>query len=192
MLCAHDDGTSSRRTHCKKSAKQLPLLETYDACKSLHMLTMLSMHPSPTSASLLADAPSPRGSDATLASGVHCPRVPEQFVTSPLCLPSSRTPLLGPSPLRTVLKTFAIYGSSPSNALLGRTRLRDGKMEAMNLVAALWVKKNAVRSAFRATHHQGKAVVKPPSGEAGDSLVAYGAASVLLTPEKAKSGRTPK
>lgn len=70
--------------------------------------------------------------------------------------------------------------------------MRDGKMEAMNLVAALWVKKNAVRSAFRATHHQGKAVVKPPSGEAGDSLVAYGAASVLLTPEKAKSGRTPK
>jgi len=65
-------------------------------------------------------------------------------------------------------------------------------MEAMNLVAALWVKKNAVRSAFRATHHQGKAVVKPPSGEAGDSLVAYGAASVLLTPEKAKGGRTPK
>jgi len=86
VLCAHDDGTSSRRTHCKKSAKQLPLLETYDACKSLHMLTMLSMHPSPTSASLLADAPLPRGSDATLASGVHCPRVPEQFVASPLCL----------------------------------------------------------------------------------------------------------
>src|ERR1700674_1615320 len=51
----------------KKSAKQLPLLETYDAYKSLHMLTMLSMHPSPTSASLLADAPLPRGSDATLA-----------------------------------------------------------------------------------------------------------------------------
>ena len=70
--------------------------------------------------------------------------------------------------------------------------MRNGKMEAMNLVAALWVKKNAVRSAFRATHHQGKAVVKPPSGEAGDSLVAYGAASVLFAPEKAKSGRTPK
>src|SRR6202035_3568583 len=43
-------------------------------------------HPSPTSASVLADAPLPRGSDATLASGVHCPRVPERFVTSPLCL----------------------------------------------------------------------------------------------------------
>src|ERR1700721_1352442 len=70
----------------KKSAKQLPLLEDYDAYKSLHMLTMLSMHPSPTSASLLADAPLPRGSDATLASGVHCPRVPEHSVTSPLCL----------------------------------------------------------------------------------------------------------
>jgi hypothetical protein len=81
VLCAHDDGTSSRRTHCKKSAEHLPLSEPYDACKSLHMLTMLSMRPSPTSASMLADAPLPRGSDATLASGVHCPRVPEQFVT---------------------------------------------------------------------------------------------------------------
>lgn len=59
--------------------------------------------------------------------GIHCPRVPEQSVTSPLCLPSSRTPLLGPSPLRTVLKTFAIYGSSPSNARLGKTRLRNRK-----------------------------------------------------------------
>jgi glutathione synthase/RimK-type ligase-like ATP-grasp enzyme len=65
-------------------------------------------------------------------------------------------------------------------------------MEAMNLVAALWVKKNAVRSAFRATHHQGEAVVKPPSGETGDSLVTYGTVSVLLTPEKATSSRTSK
>jgi hypothetical protein len=86
VLCAHDDGTSSRSTHCKKSAEHLPLLETYDAYKSLHMLTMLSIHPSPTSASMLADAPLPRGSDATLASGVHCPRVPERFVTWPLRL----------------------------------------------------------------------------------------------------------
>src|SRR6266705_3584558 len=44
------------------------------------------LHPSPTPASMLADAPLPRGSDATLASGVHCPRVPEQFVTWPLRL----------------------------------------------------------------------------------------------------------
>src|ERR1700737_3771848 len=81
---------------------------------------------------------------------VHCPRASNGLLSPRSSLPSSRTPLLGPSPLRTVLKTFAIYGSSPSNALLGRTRLRNGKMEAMNLVAALWVKKNAVRSAFRA------------------------------------------
>jgi hypothetical protein len=86
VMCAHDDGTSSRRTHYKKSAEHLPLPETYDACKSLHMLTMLSMHPSPTSTSMLADAPLPRGSDATLASGVHGPRVPERFVTWPLRL----------------------------------------------------------------------------------------------------------
>src|SRR5260370_33996208 len=91
---------------------------------------------------------------------VHCPRASNGLLPPRSYLPSSRTPLLGPSPLRTVLKTFAIYGSSPSNALLGKTRLRNGKMEAMNLVAALWLKKHAVRSAFRATHHQRKAVVK--------------------------------
>src|ERR1039458_10362334 len=119
---------------------------------------------------------------------VHCPRASNGSLPPRSNLPSSRTPLLGSSPLRTVLKTFAIYGSSPSNALLGRTRLRNGKMEAMNLVAALWVKKNAVRSAFRATHHQGKAVVKPPSGEAGDSLVAYVRAQ---SPRRVSSHQSP-
>jgi len=32
--------------------------------------------------------------------------------------PSGRTPLLGPSPLRTVRKAFAVYGSSPSSCRL--------------------------------------------------------------------------
>ena len=54
---------------------------------------------------------------------VHCPRASNGLLPPRSYLPSSRTPLLGPSPLRTVLKTFAIYGSSPSNALLGRTRM---------------------------------------------------------------------
>src|SRR5271167_1540602 len=35
---------------------------------------------------MLADASLSRDSDATLADAFHCPRVPEQFVTSPLRL----------------------------------------------------------------------------------------------------------
>jgi len=53
---------------------------------------------------------------------------------------SSRTPLLGPSPLRTVHASFPAHSSSPSNASLGETRFRDGNMLAMNLVVALWMK----------------------------------------------------
>ena len=52
----------------RRAAKHLRLFEVYDAYEHLRILTMLSMEPSPTSASMLADAPSPRGSDATLAS----------------------------------------------------------------------------------------------------------------------------
>jgi hypothetical protein len=39
---AHDEGHTSLRTHCNKSAKHLPLPGAYDAYESLHMLTMLS------------------------------------------------------------------------------------------------------------------------------------------------------
>ena len=129
---------------------------------------------------------------STLQLWVHCPMASDGLLPPRLYLPSGRTPLLRSSPLRTVLKTFTIYGSSPSNALLRKTRFRDGKMEAMNLVAALWVKKNAVRSPFRAAHHQGDAIMKSPSGETGDFLTAYGTTSVLVMPEKAKHVRTPK
>jgi len=175
----------------RRAPQHVRLLEAYDAYERVCILTNATK-PSPVSALCSQIHRFLAVAMPLLRVWVHCPRASNGLLPRRSNLPSSRTPLLGPSPLRTVLKTFAIYGSSPSNALLGRTRLRNGKMEAMNLVAALWVKKNAVRSAFRATHHQGKAVVKPPSGEAGDSLVAYGAASVLLAPEKAKSGRTPK
>jgi len=63
-----------------------------------------------------------------LRAWIHCPRAPEQFVTSPLCLVgyvrwdarsdrvpplrSSQARLLAPSPLRTVRNTFALHGSS--------------------------------------------------------------------------------
>jgi hypothetical protein len=40
--------------------------------------------------------------------------------------PSSRTPLLGPSPLRTVHASFLAHSSSPANASLRETRLRYG------------------------------------------------------------------
>ncbi len=50
---------------------------------------------------------------------VHCPRASNGLLPPRSYLPSSRTPLLGPSPLRTVLKTFAIYGSSPSKRPFG-------------------------------------------------------------------------
>jgi len=65
-------------------------------------------------------------------------------------------------------------------------------MQAVNLVAALWVKKNAVCSPFRATHRQGDAIMQAPAGDAGDFLTAYGTTSVLVVPEKAKNFRTPK
>jgi hypothetical protein len=54
--------------------------------------------------------------------------------------PSSQTPLLGPGPLRTGRETFASSGSSPSNASFRETRLRYGKMLAVNRVMALGMK----------------------------------------------------
>ena len=60
-------------------------------------------------------------------------------------------------------------------------------MQAVNLVSALWVKKNAVCSPFRATQHQGDAIMQAPAGDAGDFLTAYGTTSVLLVPEIAKT-----
>jgi hypothetical protein len=71
----HDQGTSSLGTHCKESAKHLPLPETYDAYANSHMLAMLS-----TLAPGRLDA-----SSCTIASrfrcrscdrGIHCRRVP--------------------------------------------------------------------------------------------------------------------
>jgi len=42
VVYAHDEGHTSLRTHCNKSAEHLPLPGAYDAYESLHMLTMLS------------------------------------------------------------------------------------------------------------------------------------------------------
>ena len=50
---------------CNESAEHLPLPGYHGAYKSLHILTMLS-DPRPISASMLADAPLPRGSGADL------------------------------------------------------------------------------------------------------------------------------
>ena len=55
-------------------------------------------------------------------------------------IPSSRTPLLGPSPLRTVHASFLAHSSSPANASLRETRLRYEKTLAVNPVVALRMK----------------------------------------------------
>jgi hypothetical protein len=54
--------------------------------------------------------------------------------------PSSRTPLLGPSPLRTAHASFLAHSSSPANASLRETRLRYGKTLAVNPAGALRMK----------------------------------------------------
>ena len=100
--------------------------------------------PLPFAAAMLAATPFPRGSGANLAvAGFVVGTLSDQLLPSPQSVgrPSSQTPLLGPSPLRTVLKTFATIRLKPFERLFwGGRGLRNGKMEAMNLVAALWVK----------------------------------------------------
>ena len=54
-------------------------------------------------------------------------------------LPSSPPPLLGPGPLRTVHASFPAHSSSTANASFRETRLRYGKMLAVNPVVALWM-----------------------------------------------------
>jgi len=110
----------------KRAPQHIRLSRANDAYEHLCILTLL-----PSLAPLhlmLADTPWPHGFGATLANVGPLSEGFERSVASPLYLPSGQAPLLGPSPLRTVLKTFAIYGSSPSNALLRKTRLKDGKM----------------------------------------------------------------
>jgi hypothetical protein len=58
---------------------------------------------------------------------------------SPL-LPSSRTALQPPGPLRTGREGFPSPSSSPSNASLKETRFRNGKTLTMNPVMALGMK----------------------------------------------------
>ena len=71
--------------HYNKSAEHLPLPNDNDAYESLHMLTVLStLGPSPPRCwqmhrCLTVSVP-------LLRAWIHCPRAPEQFVTSPLCL----------------------------------------------------------------------------------------------------------
>ena len=103
----------------KRAPQHIRLSRANDAYEHLCILTLL-----PSLAPLhlmLADTPWPHGFGATYES-------------------SSRTPLLGPSPLRTVHASFPAHSSSPSNASLGETRFRDGNMLAMNLVVALRMK----------------------------------------------------
>ena len=106
--------------------------------------------------------------------------------------PSSRTPLLGPGPLRTGRETFASSGSSPSNASFRETRFRYGKMLAVNPVVALWMNQHTVVCTRGTTRHTRDAIVYAPACDPGDLGVTHGAESALEPPEKAKSPRPPK
>src|SRR6267154_3673797 len=104
----------------RRAAQHFRLSSADDACEHLYILIVRSsLGPSP-----------PNAGRYTVASRFRCRS----------CESSSRTPLLGPSPLRTVHASFPAHSSSPSNASLGETRFRDGNMLAMNLVVALWMK----------------------------------------------------
>jgi hypothetical protein len=83
-------------------------------------------------------------------------------------------------------------GSSPSTASFRETRFRYGKMLAVNPVAALWMKQDAVICTRGTTHQTRDAIVNAPAGDPGDLGVAHGAEPALELPEKAKSPRTPK
>jgi len=73
--------------------------------------------------------------------------------------PSSRTPSLGPGPLRTGRDSFPSSGSSTSNACLRVTRFGNGKMQVMNPVMALGMKQDAVLGAGRTTLQSGDTIV---------------------------------
>jgi hypothetical protein len=107
-------------------------------------------------------------------------------------LPSGQAPLLGPSPLRTVHASFPAHSSSTANASFRETRLRYGKMLAVNPVVALWMEQNAVFYTRGTTFHTRDAIVNAPARDPSDRGVAHGAEPALERPEKAKSPRTPK
>jgi hypothetical protein len=114
------------------------------------------------------------------------------FAFLEVSLPSSRTTLRGASPLRTVHASFPAHSSSPSNASFKETRLRYGKMLAVNPVVALWMEQNAVFYTRGTTFHTRNAIVNAPARDPSDLGVAHGAEPALELPEKAKSPRAPK
>ena len=87
MLFAHDRGLGSLCTHCKKTTRapqHVRLFPVDDAYEHLCILTLLpSLGPLHL---MLADALSPHGSNATLASVGTLSEGFERFVTSPLYL----------------------------------------------------------------------------------------------------------
>jgi hypothetical protein len=82
MLFAHDGRHGSRRTHCKRAPQHIRLPIADDAYERLYILTMPpSLGPLRL---MLADAPSPHGSGATLASVDTLSEGFERSVASPL------------------------------------------------------------------------------------------------------------
>ena len=115
-----------------------------------------------------------------------------QLIVQPHFLSSSRTPLLGSSPLRTGRETFASSGSSTSNASLKETRFGHRKPLAMNPVMAPWMKQNAVLGTGRTTLYERDEMVKSPTRGTGDFGIAHRAEAVLFHPEKAQNTTAPK
>jgi hypothetical protein len=66
---------------------------------------------------------------------------------------------LSGGPLRTGRESFPSPSSSPSNASLEETRFRNEKTLAMNLVAALGMKLNAVGGTYGTTFYTGDAAM---------------------------------
>ena len=65
-------------------------------------------------------------------------------------------------------------------------------MLAVNPVVALWMEQHPVFYTRGTTHPTGDAVMKAPTRDPRDSLLAYGADAGLFVPEKAKGTSTPK
>ena len=106
------------------------------------------------------------------------------FAICEVGLPSSQTPLLGPSPLRTVHASFPAHSSSPTNASFKETRLGYGKMLTVNPVVALWMEQNAVFSTLRTTLHERDAMVKAPARDSSDLGIANSAEATLFLQRK--------
>ena len=98
-------------------------------------------------------------------------------------VPGRRDIFRYPSPLRTVRASLPAHGSSLSNALSNRTRFPHRNIQVMDLLMAMWVKKNPISCQIAATFGSPDEVVAVPAGLCGDFLGADWADSLLRFPQ---------